>query len=53
MDKETQDRLKHLEGLLEWLLAIPNEYNRSRLFSAKQIVALIGEKLAILEAEYE
>lgn len=52
MDKATQNRVKHLEKLLEWLLAIPNEFNRSRLFNDNKIVALIDEKLTIMESEY-
>jgi hypothetical protein len=53
MEKSTQDRLKHLEDLLEWLLSIPNEFNRARLFKDRQIVTLIEEKLKIMESEYD
>lgn len=53
MDEATQERLKILEERIQWLLSIPNEYNRSRLFGDKKIVSMIDEKLRIMESEYD
>lgn len=44
--------LDWIESRLEWYLSIPNEFNRKRLVSDGDLVALIAEKLRRNELEY-